>query len=257
MPISGVGESDLTWLGALDRVELDESGGVGLDEVRLGPPVRAPGKIICVGLNYAPHVEESHRDLPTYPVLFTKFASSLIGPYDDIAVPDESEQVDFEGELAVIIGTRARRVTREQALDFVAGYAVANDVTMRDYQYKTHQWLQGKAWDRSTPVGPYLVTPDEIGDPAELKIELQLNGAVMQTGSTAEMIFDVATLVSTISEFTALEAGDTILTGTPSGVGYRRDPQVFLRPGDEVSVEIESLGRIENRITAEVKSAAH
>jgi len=224
---------------------------IPLADVRLLPPVPNPRRVICVGLNYKTHVHETGRELPTYPVLFTKFASSLLGPSDPIALPPEAAQVDWEAELAVVIGERCRRVPRADALDVVAGYTVANDVTMRDYQYKTHQWLQGKAWDRSTPLGPALVTPDEVGDPGALEISLTRNGETMQAASTSKLIFDVATLIATVSEFTTLDPGDVLLTGTPGGVGYRRDPQVFLADGDVVAVEISRVGRIESRVTLE------
>ncbi|CAA9454959.1 MAG: Fumarylacetoacetate hydrolase family protein [uncultured Rubrobacteraceae bacterium] len=222
-----------------------------LEDVEMLPAVPRPGKIICLGLNYHAHVEETRRDLPTYPVLFTKFAESLVGPYAPIVKPPESSEVDYEAELAVVIGRAARRVAPEHALEFVAGYAVANDVTVRDYQYKTHQWLQGKSWSDSTPLGPFLVTPDEVGDPGKLDITLDLNGERMQSSSTGLLIFDVPTIVSTLSEFVTLEPGDVILTGTPGGVGYRRDPQVFLQPGDRVRVEISGVGAIENEVVAE------
>jgi acylpyruvate hydrolase len=223
---------------------------VELAEVRLRPVVPNPDKVICVGLNYRSHVSETGRELPTYPVLFTKFASALIGADDPIALPPESTQVDWEGEMAVVIGAVARRVSRDQALDVVLGYTVANDVTMRDFQYKTHQWLQGKAWQGSTPLGPSLVTPDEING-SGLAIRSCLNGEEVQSSSTSLLIFDVATLISTISTFTTLLPGDVILTGTPEGVGYRRDPQLFLADGDLISVTIEGLGTVANRVTDE------
>jgi acylpyruvate hydrolase len=208
------------------------------------------GKIICVGLNYKAHIEESNRELPTYPVMFPKYASNLIGPNDDIVLPPEVTQVDFEGELAVIIGRRGRRIKEENALDHVLGYSVCNDVTMRDFQYKTHQWMQGKAWDKSTPIGPFIVTPDEI-DLTRAGITTTLNGEVVQKSDLSYMIFSVARLIATVSEFTILEPGDIILTGTPSGVGYRRNPQLFLTDGDTITVDIEGVGSITNRVTAE------
>jgi acylpyruvate hydrolase len=214
---------------------------VGLGGVRLLPVVPNPARIVCVGLNYRAHVDETGRELPTYPVLFTKFASRLSGPHDPVELPRESGQVDYEGELAVVIGRRGRRISRADAPDHVLGYTVANDITMRDYQYKTHQWLQGKAWDRSTPLGPYLVTPSEV-DLAGAGIRTTLRGEVVQSSTLDRLIFDVPTLIATVSEFTELEPGDLLLTGTPSGVGYRRDPQVFLAPGDEVTVEIDGVG---------------
>lgn len=251
-PLAGIVELGAdTDADLLANPPVEDGTAYALEEVELLPAVPAPGKIICLGLNYHAHVEETNRDLPTYPVLFTKFAESLIGPYDPIAKPPEAGQVDYEAELAVVIGRAARRVAPERAIEHVAGYAVANDVTMRDYQYRTHQWLQGKAWERSTPLGPFLVTPHEVGDPGKLGITLDLNGERMQDSSTERLIFDVPTIVSTLSEFVTLRPGDVILTGTPGGVGYRRDPQVFLKPGDRVRVEISGVGMIENEVTAE------
>ena len=187
--------------------ELDHSAAIPLSEVRLRPVIPNPSKVICVGLNYVAHAEEAGRAVPEDPVLFTKFARSLTGPYDPIPCPTESTAIDYEGELAVVIGEPARRVGRTEALSVVAGCAVANDVSMRDFQNKTHQWLQGKAWDATTPVGPHLVALDEIGDPADLTLRTRVNGETVQAASTSLMIFDVATLVSVISEFTTLELG--------------------------------------------------
>ncbi|WP_067479110.1 fumarylacetoacetate hydrolase family protein [Actinomadura hibisca] len=229
-----------------------EETGTDLAEVTL-LPVAVPGKVFCVGLNYRAHVEETKRDLPTYPVLFPKFASNLIGHGADILLPPESAQVDYEAELAVVIGRAGRRISRADALDHVLGYTVCNDVTMRDFQYKTHQWMQGKAWDGSTPLGPALVTADEI-DPGKLDITLRLNGAQMQASSTDRMIFDVPELVAVTSQFTRLEPGDVILTGTPGGVGFRRDPQVFLTDGDVVEVEISEIGTLRNTVRAEARA---
>lgn len=224
-----------------------EDDAVDLAQVVLRPVVPNPAKIFCIGLNYLTHIEETGRDLPTYPVLFPKYASSLIAAVDDIVLPPESQQVDFEGELAVVIGVGGRRIPEESALDYVLGYAVANDVTMRDYQYKTHQWLQGKAWDDSTPVGPYLVTPDEV-DITSASITTILNGEVMQDSDLSKLIFPVARLIAIISEFTALQPGDIILTGTPGGVGFRRDPQIFLKDGDTVTVEIAGVGSLTSHV---------
>ena len=224
----------------------DES--VPLADVTLRPVVPSPGKVICVGLNYRAHVEEGIYDVPDYPALFIKFAESLVGAGQPILLPPESEAGDFEAELAFVIG---RDVRRTSSLDAIAGYTVANDVSMRDYQYKTHQWLPGKAWASSTPLGPYLVTPDEVGDPQALDISLELNGERMQASNTSRFIFDIPTLLATISEFVPLAPGDVVLTGTPEGVGYRRDPQVLLKDGDRVVVEIEKVGRLENPVAAE------
>jgi acylpyruvate hydrolase len=226
-----------------------------LAEVRLLPVVPHPGKIVCVGLNYRAHAEEGGYDVPDYPALFSKFAETLVAAGDPILLPPESAAVDFEAELAFVIGRPVRRASRASALDAVAGYTVANDVSMRDYQYRTAQWLPGKNWAASTPLGPFLVTADEVGDPHALDISLELNGERMQSANTGQFIFDVPTLVATISEFIPLAPGDVVLTGTPSGVGYRRDPKVLLRDGDRVTVEIERVGRLENPVAAESPSS--
>lgn len=217
------------------------------EQVTLLPVVPDPAKVFCVGLNYHSHIEETARDLPTYPVLFPKWASSLLGADDPLELPAESGQVDWEGELTVVIGRPGRRIPEERALDHVAGYTVANDITVRDYQYKTHQWLQGKAWDRSTPVGPVLATPDEV-DLTNAGIRTTLNDEIVQSARLGQMIFSVPRLIATISEFTELRPGDLVLTGTPSGVGYRRSPQRFLTAGDTVAVEIDGLGRLTTHV---------
>jgi acylpyruvate hydrolase len=237
---------DLTELKRAERLA-----SLPLADVALMAPVLAPGKVICLGLNYRGHVEESRRELPTYPVLFTKFAEAIIGPGDAIVAPPESQQIDYEAELAVVIGRRVRRLRASDATEVIAGYSVANDITMRDYQYKTHQWLQGKAWPRSTPLGPWLVTGDEIDHARSLEIRLKRNGEELQHANTNRMIFDVPTALAAVSEFATLEPGDVILMGTPEGVGFRRDPQVFLRPGDRVRVEIDGIGAIENQVVEE------
>jgi acylpyruvate hydrolase len=230
---------------------LDRDASFPLTAATLRPVIPHPGKIICVGLNYHAHIQETNRDESDYPVLFTKFASALTGPFDPIPCPPESDAVDYEGELAVVIGEPARRVAPARALGVVAGFTVANDVTMRDYQYRTHQWLQGKSWDACTPLGPSLVTLDEISDPNSLTLRTLINDEVVQESSTELMIFDVATLVSVISEFTTLAPGDVILTGTPSGVGFRREPKLLMGDGDVAVVEIGGVGRIRNRFVAE------
>ena len=251
IPLSGVVELGATTTPeVLSATPRDEAGAVPVEEVRLLPVVPRPAKVFCVGLNYRDHVTETKRDIPDYPVLFPKFASSLIGPYDDIVLPPESAQVDYEGELVVVIGRPGRRITESDALGHVLGYTVANDVTMRDYQYKTHQWMQGKAWDASTPIGPYLVPPGDV-DIRNAGIRTVLNGEKMQESDLSKLMFTIPTLIATISAFTALAPGDLILTGTPGGVGFRRDPQVFLRPGDEITVEVDGVGAIRNTVTTE------
>jgi acylpyruvate hydrolase len=247
VPLVGISELGVhTPLSVLLEAELDRAGTLPVDEIRYRALVPNPRKVICIGLNYLEHIEESGRDVPDYPVLFTKFANSLTGPFDQIPCPPESSAIDYEAELTVVIGTEARRVSVDDALSHVAGVTVGNDISMRDYQNKTHQWLQGKAWEASTPVGPQLVTLDEAGDLSALTLRTIVNGDVVQDASTSLMIFDVPTLVSTISEFTTLEPGDLILTGTPSGVGFRRDPPLLLTPGDVVAVEIDGIGRMQN-----------
>jgi acylpyruvate hydrolase len=217
-------------------------------EVALRSASPKAGKILCVGRNYKDHAD----DVPSaaFPVLFPKFPSTLIGPTDDIILPRESDQVDFEGELAVIIGKAGRRIPEQDAMDHVLGYSVSNDVTMRDYQNKSHQWLQGKVWDNTTPLGPYIVTPVET-DISKAGISTTLNGEVVQKSDLSHLIFGIPTLIAIISEFTTLEPGDVILTGTPSGVGYRREPQLFLKDGDTITVAIDGVGSLTNRVRAE------
>ena len=251
-PLRGVEELAADTLAAVlaDPPVGDES--LALKEVALRPVIPRPGKIVCVGLNYRAHVEEGVYDVPKYPALFSKYADALVGAGEPVLVPPESAAADYEAELAFVVGRRVRRARGDEALAAVAGYTVANDVTMRDYQYKTHQWLQGKTWAASTPLGPYLVTPDEVGDAGALDISLTLNGETLQDANTSHFIFDIPTLVATISEFMPLNPGDVVLTGTPSGVGYRRDPKVLLKDGDLMVVEIERVGRLESPVVAEV-----
>ena len=250
IPLTGVTELGRdTPLSLLTDPPLDRGASLDAAELERRPVVPRPGKVICVGLNYVAHIEETKRDHSDYPVLFTKFATTLTGPTDPIPLPPESAAIDYEGEIVVVIGERGRRIPRDRALDHVAGYAIANDVSMRDYQYKTHQWLQGKAWDASTPVGPDLVTRDELTDP--LTLRTFVNGEKVQEATTELLIFDVATLVSAISEFATIEPGDLILTGTPGGVGYRREPQLLLKDCDVVVVEVDGVGRLENRCVAD------
>jgi acylpyruvate hydrolase len=251
VPLTGIVRIDAeTGAAELSAASRDEASRVKASSVELLPSSWAPSKVFCVGLNYNEHIAETKRDNSDYPVLFPKFASSLIAADQPILAPPESAQVDYEGELAVIIGTRGRRIPREAAMRHVLGYSVANDVTMRDYQYKTHQWVQGKAWDRSTPVGPYIVGVDEV-DVSRAGIRTIVDGVMVQDSDLSHLIFDIPTLVATISEFTELEPGDVILTGTPGGVGFRREPQLFLTPGTVVTVEIDGVGSITSTVVAE------
>ena len=217
------------------------------------PVVPHPGKVVCVGLNYKAHVEEGVYEVPDYPALFSKFAETLVGAGEPVLLPPESEAVDYEAELAFVVGRAgAPGPAADAALAAVGGYTIANDVSMRDYQYKTHQWLPGKNWAGSTPLGPFLVTPDEVGDPHALDISLELNGERMQASNTSPVhLRHPRRWSATISEFIPLAPGDVVLTGTPSGVGYRRDPKVLLRDGDRMVVEIERVGRLESPVMAE------
>jgi acylpyruvate hydrolase len=212
----------------------------------LAPVVPRPRKIVCVGLNYRNHILEMGRELPEYPTLFAKFDRTLTGPFDDLVLPAESDRVDWEAELTVVIGRTARRVAEADALDAVAGYTVANDISMRDWQNRTVEWLQGKAFEASTPLGPELVTAEEI-DVADLDVRCEVNGTVMQQSRTSQLVFGPAALVSFISTILTLDPGDLILTGTPGGVGQARTPPVFLQRGDEVRTTVEGIGALVNR----------
>lgn len=218
------------------------------EQVRLLSPLNKPGKIICIGLNYAAHAQEGGRSLPEEPVLFGKFANALVGPGEPVRLPHISNQVDYEAELAVVIGKIAYRVEEDEALKYVFGYANFNDISARDLQRKDGQWMKGKFLDTFAPFGPYLVTRDEIPDPGKLDICLRLNGKTMQSSNTSDLIFNVPYLVSFLSQFVTLEPGDIIATGTPSGVGFARKPPVFLQPGDIMEVEITGLGILENPV---------
>lgn len=224
---------------------------VARDEVALEPVVRDPAKLICIGLNYRDHAAETRQKIPDVPTIFAKYPNVLIGAGAPIVVPRVTAEVDYEAELAFVIGRRGRYIAEEDAPGYVAGYTIFNDVTSRDYQRRTPQWTLGKSFDTFGPLGPALVTPDEIGDPHALAIRLSVNGDVLQESSTAEMIFSVARLVSYLSEVLTLEPGDVVSTGTPAGVGFVREPPRFLRPGDTVRIEIEKLGVLENPVVAE------
>ena len=221
-----------------------------LAEMRLLAPVPQPGKILCVGLNYRDHAKETGQAIPTEPVLFSKFANSVVGPGADVVVPPDAEEVDYEAELAVVVGRRASRVAVEDALDHVAGYACANDVSARSLQFRSSQWLLGKAVDTFLPLGPWLVTADEVPDPQALGIRCLVNDELLQDSNTGQMVFGVAELIAYASRTITLEPGDLLVTGTPSGVGMAADPPRYLRPGDRMRVEIDGLGRLENTVRA-------
>jgi acylpyruvate hydrolase len=215
------------------------------------PVVGAPRKAICIGLNYRRHAEESGAPIPSHPMLFAKWATSLTGPYDDVELPPESAFVDWEAELAFVIGRRCRRVPAAEAAGAVAGYTAANDVSMRDFQTHTSQFIAGKAWDRATPVGPVLVPAAELGGAApDLAIRGRLNGELLQDSRTSDLIFGVGELVEYLTTIMTLEPGDVVLTGTPSGVGTAATPPRSLAPGDVYEVEIEGIGTLRNRFVA-------
>lgn len=217
-------------------------------QVKLEAPVLNPSKMICVGHNYREHILEMKRELPEFPVVFAKYPNTIIGPQDDIPFHPISEELDYEAEFVFVVGKRARNVSQADALDYVAGYTIANDVTYRDIQRRTIQWMQGKAVDGSAPMGPWLVTADELQDPSGLEVVLTVNGEERQRSNTANLVFTVPRLVEFLSGLMTLEPGDVILTGTPGGVGFARNPQVFLKDGDVVRIEIDRIGAIENRV---------
>jgi acylpyruvate hydrolase len=224
---------------------------VSFANAELAPVIPRPPKIVCLGMNYRSHVEEMGRETPSHPTLFGKYGRSLIGPRDDIVLPPESEQVDWEVELAFVVGRPARRATGAAAREAIAGFTVLNDVSMRDWQFRTMQFLQGKTWDRSTPVGPVLVTPDELpgATAPDLELRCEVDGEVMQEGRTSDLLFGPEELVEYISTIVTLEPGDIVATGTPGGVGFGRSPQVFLKPGQVLRTSIEGIGELVNRCT--------
>jgi acylpyruvate hydrolase len=234
--------------------ELLRAPAIDLSAVRLLPPVPKPPKILCVGLNYDDHVEESGLKRPAYPEIFARFATSLIAHREPIRRPRESAALDFEAELAVVIGRRGRRIPRERALEYVAGYSLFNDATIRDFQLRTPQWTMGKNFDATGAFGPWLVTPDAVPVGARgLRIQGRLNGRVMQDSRTDRLMFSVPVLIELISVAMSLQPGDVIITGTPGGVGATRKPPVFLRPGDLFEVEIEGLGVLSNPVEEECR----
>ncbi len=221
------------------------------EEVTLLAPVPRPGKLLCIGLNYRDHAEETGMKVPDHPILFAKFSTAVVGPGDPILLPAISDEVDYEAELAVVIGRTAKNVTEEDALQYVAGYTVMNDVSARDIQFLDGQWMRGKTLDSFAPMGPALVTRDEVPDPHRLRISLRLNGETMQSSSTSNLVFGVPQLVSFLSRGLTLEPGDVIATGTPPGVGMSRKPPVYLKPGDVVVAEVEGVGVLENPVAQE------
>ncbi len=217
-------------------------------------PVPRPGKLICIGLNYRDHAAESNMAIPERPVVFSKFATAVIAPGEAVVLPDTSKQVDYEAELAVVIGRRAKSVSANRALEYVLGYTAFNDVSARDFQFADGQWQRGKSCDTFAPMGPTIVTADVIPNPHKLSIKLRLNGRTMQDSNTDNLIFGIPQLISFLSETITLEPGDVIATGTPSGVGFARKPPVFLKDGDQMEVEIEGLGILNSSVEAPVEA---
>ena len=258
--VGSVEDGEIQPLGGASMIEFIERGGspepgeetVSLEEARIHAPVARPQKVICIGLNYEDHAAETGAAIPEKPIVFSKYANSIIGPGEAIRIPPITQQPDYEAELAVVIGRTARNVPESEALDHVFGYTNANDVSARDIQMKEGgQWTRGKAIDTFCPLGPYVVTRDEVEDPQNLSVRCTLNGEVVQDGHTSKMIFSVAELVAFLSTGMTLVPGDVIITGTPPGVGMARDPQLWLKDGDEVTIEIEGLEALTNPVEAE------
>lgn len=242
-----LGPDLVQWLAGAAVVE-DEP--LPLSALELTAPIPRPGKIVCVGRNYVAHAHERGFDAPPEPILFAKWANSVAAPGATTVVPRATEQPDWEAELAAVIGSRCSHVTAERALEHVAGYTCVNDLSARDLQNRVSQWTRGKAIDGFLPMGPWLVTADEVGDPQALAVRCRVNGETMQDGHTSLMIWSVAELVAFVSETIALEPGDVVATGTPAGIGAARTPPVFLRDGDRVEVEIERVGVLETVVSA-------
>lgn len=244
--IQDIGETFFTE-GWLERISAVKDPGIALD-VRLTSPICRPSKIICLGKNYAEHAKEGGFDNPDKPLLFSKAPSALSGPFDPILLPKSCGQIDWEVELAVIIGKACKRVSRANAMEYIAGFTVMNDVSAREAQFGDGQWFRGKSLDTFAPLGPALVTPDEIGDINNLQLTTRVDGVLMQDGNTADLIFDIPFLIEYISKDMTLIPGDVISTGTPSGVGIFRNPPIVLKPGNVVECWIESIGSITNTV---------
>jgi 2-keto-4-pentenoate hydratase/2-oxohepta-3-ene-1,7-dioic acid hydratase in catechol pathway len=249
---SKIGLTEHTWNDVLSEAAIEVTGEIDREATAFLNPVGRPGKIVCVGLNYLDHCRETNTPPPERPLLFAKFPTSVTGPSGAIVWSTRlTNEVDFEAELAVVIGKTGRHIGEDEALDYVAGYTAANDVSARDVQLGDDQWVRGKSLDTFCPLGPVFVTKDEIPDPQNLAIRSILNGEVMQESNTDLMIFSVAQVIAFCSEAFTLEPGDVILTGTPHGVGLGRDPKVYMQDGDVIVVEIEGIGRLENRCRTE------
>ena len=264
--LSGQTVSDLSTAGFASLLDFIESGtegrataeklaasggGYPLDKVKLLAPIPRPRKLICVGLNYRDHAAETNSEIPSVPTIFNKFATAVIAPGDNIVLPKVSKSPDYEAEFAFVIGRGGRNIAGADWPKHVFGYTIVNDVSARDYQRATTQWLMGKTFDTFAPMGPWIVTADEIADPHNLDIQLDINGERLQSSNTRELIFKIPDLIAFLSSVFTLEPGDIVSTGTPAGVGVARNPQRFLRPGDDVVVRIPAIGELRNPVVAE------
>ncbi|MFH9964667.1 fumarylacetoacetate hydrolase family protein [Streptomyces mirabilis] len=249
LPYSDVGELLSSGDDWPERAAAEDGDRISLSTASLAPVVPHPNKIVCLGLNYATHIKEMGRATPAHPTLFAKYDGSLVGAHDDVHIPPVSDDLDWEAELGVVIGHRARHLSPDQALSHVAGYTVLNDVTVRDWQHRTREFLSGKTFEATTPVGPSLVTPDELPRGASgLTISCLVDGTTMQKSNTADLLFDVAAIIAYVSTIITLLPGDLIATGTPGGVGAGRDPKVFLQPGQELVTVVEGIGELRNTV---------
>lgn len=235
---------------AIDAILSNELPLIDIEDVQLAAPVPKPGKIICIGLNYRNHAIESGMEIPKSPIIFSKFGTSVAAHNEPISIPAGSVQTDYEAELAVVIGRRAKDVSIDDAMDHIFGYTNFNDVSARDFQFADGQWQRGKSCDRFAPFGPYVATKDEVADPHDLRIRFRLNGETMQDSSTSELIFRIPELIEFLSRSITLEPGDLIATGTPPGVGFARKPPVYLKDGDVCEVEVEGLGVLVNPVAS-------
>jgi 2-keto-4-pentenoate hydratase/2-oxohepta-3-ene-1,7-dioic acid hydratase in catechol pathway len=251
LPADDLGAQGSAAVSAISHVAAKDRAPLEAASLRLGPPIPRPGKVLCVGLNYREHAREAGMAIPTSPVLFSKFDNAITGPDVDVPVPAEVERLDYEAELVAVIGRRARRVSEAEALDYVLGFTAGNDLSARDLQSRTSQWLLGKTLDAFLPIGPELVTADEVPDPQDLAVRLWLNGELRQDSSTADMIFSVAEIISYVSTYIALEPGDVIATGTPQGVILGMDTPRWLQPGDTLEVRVGSMAPLVTRLVAE------
>ncbi len=237
---------------ATEAITFGDPRTISIIEVALAAPIPRPGKIICIGLNYRNHAIESGMEIPRSPIIFSKFVTSVAAPGEQIVIPADSVQTDYEAELAVVIGRRAKNVKIENAMEYVFGYTNFNDVSARDFQFADGQWQRGKSCDTFAPFGEFVATKDEIADPHNLRIQFRLNGETLQDSTTAELIFGIPQLIEFLSSSITLEPGDIIATGTPPGVGFARKPPIFLKDGDICEVEIEGLGVLQNPVTKDV-----